>query len=277
MQQEGTIHDTRPTRTVSHQHHPLPVGGWRAAGQFGTSRPAHGHRADGLHHLDPPSAAQPGQSRTGPIATASSCRAGMARMLLYSLLYLTGYDLPLDELKRFRQWGSLTPGHPEFGLTPGVEATTGPLGQGLSNGVGMAIAEAHLAAGLQPAGARDHRSLHLRHRHRRRLDGRRGIGSGLAGRPPESGQAHLSVRRQPHLHRRLHGPRVYRRPGQALRGLRLARAEGCGWAGRGSHRPGNSGCKAGPAAVNHHGAQHHRLRPAHPPGDVQGARRAAGR
>ncbi len=70
---------------------------------------------------------------------------GHGCMLLYSLLYLTGYDLPLDELKRFRQWGSLTPGHPEYGLTPGVETTTGPLGQGLSNGVGMAIAEAHLA------------------------------------------------------------------------------------------------------------------------------------
>ena len=71
---------------------------------------------------------------------------GHGSMLVYTLLHLTGYDLPLDELKRFRQWGSLTPGHPEFGLTPGVEATTGPLGAGLSNGVGMAIAEAHLAA-----------------------------------------------------------------------------------------------------------------------------------
>ena len=70
---------------------------------------------------------------------------GHGCMLLYTLLYLTGYPLPLEELKRFRQWDSLTPGHPEFGLTPGVETTTGPLGQGLSNGVGMAIAEAHLA------------------------------------------------------------------------------------------------------------------------------------
>jgi transketolase len=66
--------------------------------------------------------------------------------LLYALLHVTGFDLPLEELKRFRQWGSRTPGHPEYGKTPGVEATTGPLGQGLANGVGMAIAEVALAA-----------------------------------------------------------------------------------------------------------------------------------
>ena len=80
--------------------------------------------------------------------------AGHGCALLYALLHVTGFDLPLAELKRFRQWGSRTPGHPEYGKTPGVEATTGPLGQGLGNGVGMAIAEVALGARFNRPGHR---------------------------------------------------------------------------------------------------------------------------
>ena len=71
--------------------------------------------------------------------------AGHACILQYAVLHLTGYDLPLEQLQRFRQWGSITPGHPEHGLTPGIETTTGPLGQGFANGVGFALAERFLA------------------------------------------------------------------------------------------------------------------------------------
>ncbi|HEX5239913.1 MAG TPA: transketolase, partial [Candidatus Limnocylindrales bacterium] len=87
--------------------------------------------------------------------------AGHASMLLYSLLHLTGYDLPLEQIEQFRQWGSITPGHPESLLTPGVEATTGPLGQGFSNAVGMAIAEQRLASEINRPGHEviDHRTF----------------------------------------------------------------------------------------------------------------------
>src|SRR5918912_532626 len=78
--------------------------------------------------------------------------AGHGSMLLYALLHLTGYDLPLEELQRFRQWGSKTAGHPEYGLTPGCEITTGPLGEGFANGVGMAMGAAHLAARFNKPG-----------------------------------------------------------------------------------------------------------------------------
>ncbi|MGH7608621.1 MAG: transketolase [Candidatus Dormibacteria bacterium] len=90
--------------------------------------------------------------------------AGHGSMLLYGLLHLTGYDLPLEQLRQFRQWGSLTPGHPERGLTPGVEVTTGPLGQGFGNGVGMAMAERFLACRYNREGTPavvDHRTFVL--------------------------------------------------------------------------------------------------------------------
>src|SRR3970282_1095406 len=86
---------------------------------------------------------------------------GHGSMLLYALLHLTGYDLPMAELKRLRRLGSKTPGHPEFGLTPGVETTTGPLGQGVANAVGMALAERLLAAHFNRPGFDlvDHRTF----------------------------------------------------------------------------------------------------------------------
>ena len=110
--------------------------------------------------------------------------AGHACMLQYAALHLTGYDLSLDDLKAFRQWGSKTPGHPEMHHTPGVETTTGPLGQGVGNAVGMALAERMLAARFNRAGPRDRRPPHVLHLLGRRPEGGRLGRGGVARRAP---------------------------------------------------------------------------------------------
>ena len=129
--------------------------------------------------------------------------AGHACILQYAALHLSGYDLTLDDLKQFRQWGSRTPGHPELGHTPGIETTTGPLGQGFANGVGLAIAQRFLAERWNRPRPRDRRLLGLRDLLRRRPDGGRLAGGGVDRGPPRARQARLRLRRQPHHDRRL--------------------------------------------------------------------------
>ena len=205
--------------------------------------------------------------------------AGHGCMLLYSLLHLTGYDLTLDDLKAFRQWGSRTPGHPEPHLTPGVEATTGPLGQGTANAVGMAIAERFLAARYNRPGHEivNHRTFCLVG------DGdlMEGISSrgGVAGRAPEARQARVSLRRQPRLARRSDLAVLHRGRPAALRGLRLAgaaRRERQHEPRR--HRRGDpNGRLAGRPADHHRRADDDRLRLAAQGRDVGRARQPARR
>ena len=135
---------------------------------------------------------------------------GHSSLTLYIQLYLSGYGLELDDLKALRTWGSLTPGHPEHGHTAGVETTTGPLGQGIGNAVGMAMAarrergllDPDAAAGREPVRPpRVLRGLRRRHRGGRQ---QRGV---LAGRHPAAGQPDPDLRRQPHLDRGRHHDR----------------------------------------------------------------------
>ena len=152
--------------------------------------------------------------------------AGHACVLQYSTLHLAGYNLSLEELKRFRQWQSATPGHPEFRHTEGIEATTGPLGQGFANGVGMGFAERFLADTFN----RPHHTIVDHRIYVICSDGDLMEGvvvrGGLARRHQRARQAHLLLRRQPHHDRRDDVDLVHRGSRAALRGARLARAVG---------------------------------------------------
>ena len=187
--------------------------------------------------------------------------AGHGSMLLYSLLHLTGYDLSLDDIKQFRQWGSKTPGHPERGHTPGVEITTGPLGQGFGNAVGMAIAEAHLAARYNRPG----HAIVDHHTYAIVSDGdlMEGVASeaaSLAGHL-QARQAHLPLRRQPRHAVRRHRHHVHRGSRAALRGLWLAHRVGGGrQRPRRDRRRAARGARGNRAAVADPGAHPYRLR-----------------
>ena len=202
---------------------------------------------------------------------------GHASMLLYALLHLCGYDLSIDDLKAFRQWGSRTPGHPERGITPGVEVTTGPLGQGFANAVGMAMAERMLAARFNRPGLDivDHRTFAVCGEGDM-MEGIASEAASLAGRLHRPRQAHGLLRQQSHHPRRRCRVEFAENVGE--------RFEAYGWHvaevsdanalgeidGRSPPRPRRP---AGPARP---GAQPHRLRlPG--PGQRQGARRGAGR
>ena len=150
---------------------------------------------------------------------------GHASMLLYSTLYLTGYGLTLDDLKNFRQLGSPTAGHPEYGHAAGIETTTGPLGQGISTAVGMALAERMLAARFNREGHEivDHYTYVIA------SDGdlQEGVASEASSLAGHLGLGKLIalLGRQPHLDRGRHRALLHRGRRRALRGLRLARPE----------------------------------------------------
>ena len=151
--------------------------------------------------------------------------AGHASMLLYSILYLTGYGLTLDDIEHFRQLGSPTAGHPERKETPGIEATTGPLGQGISMSVGLALAERMLAARFN----RDGHEIISHHTFAIASDGDHAgghqFGGVLAGRPSRARTADRLLRRQQDPALRADAAVVHRRRRGTLRSLRVARRE----------------------------------------------------
>ena len=172
-----------------------------------------------LRH-DPADPGWPGRDRF-----VLSC--GHSSLTLYIQLYLSGYALALDDLKALRTWGSITPGHPEHGLTAGVETTTGPLGQGLGNAVGMAMASRRERGLFDPDAAPGTSPFdHFIYCFVSDGDMEEGISHEvvLAGRPPAARQPDRALRRQPHLDRGRHQHRQIRGRRRALRGLRLARA-----------------------------------------------------
>ena len=144
---------------------------------------------------------------------------GHASILLYSLLFLTGYGLTLDDIKQFRQWGSKTPGHPEVHLTDGGRGHHRPARPGVRQRRRHGHRRALAAGALRP---RARRPPHLRLLRRRRPHGGDQPRGGVAGRPSRARPARLRLRRQPHHHRRAHRARLHRRRGRALRRLRLA-------------------------------------------------------
>ena len=204
--------------------------------------------------------------------------AGHGSMLLYSLLHLTGYDLPLDQIKRFRKWGSMTPGHPERGETPGVEVSTGPLGQGFGNGVGMAIAEAWLAARYNRPGHRivDHYTYSICG-DGDLMEGVSQEAASLAGHL-QLGKLIYLVRPESHLAGGRHRARFHRRCGRAIRRLRLAHSLRAGWKRYRRRRQSNPGSasRAAPAFVDS-GPHSHRLRQPAQARQLLLARQSAGR
>ena len=204
---------------------------------------------------------------------------GHGSMLIYALLHLTGYKLPINELKNFRQLHSKTAGHPEFGITPGVETTTGPLGQGITNAVGFALAEKLLAKEFNREGHAivDHHTYVFMGG--RLPDGGHQPRSRRIGRRLEAGQADRPVRRQRHLHRRPGRSLVHRQHRSAFCGLRLERDRPRGWSrcccclcchctSQGRHRQ--------PPHPDHQ-QDPHRQRQPQPRQHLQGPRRAFGR